>query len=27
LLRDKLLPKPKLYTEFEVASFSGCKNK
>jgi len=23
----KLLPKVKLYTKFEVASFSGCKNK
>ena len=23
----KLLPKPKLYTKFEVACFSGCRNK
>jgi len=22
-----LLPKPKLYTKFEVASFNGCRNK
>jgi len=27
LFLGKLLPKPKLYTKFEVASFNGCKNK
>ena len=27
LFLGKLFPKPKLCTKFEVASFSGCKNK
>jgi len=27
LFLGKLLPKPNLYTKFEVASFNGCRNK